>query len=306
MTYKQFKEAIVRELKPCFPPETSLLIRKVPRNNNINLDALTIFENGCNISPTIYLARYFERFRNGLTFQKIICEIIDTYKRSRPEENIDPAFFYNFENIRHQIVYKLINQKQNRILLKDIPHITYLDLAIVFYCLLSSTTYGNSTILIRNHHLNTWNTTTEKLYELARINTPLLLPPQRKELSQLIDSMLPEGLSIHIDGVHKELPYHIYVLSNISQLNGAVCILYDHLLQEIANNFASDLYVLPSSIHEVLLVPTTETTQNQLFTDIVRSVNYNQVAAEDILSNHAYYYSRNEQRLMEQPYEINI
>ena len=87
------------------------------------------------------------------------------------------------------------------------------------------------------------------------------------------------------------------MLTNQHKLNGSVCILYRHLLKDIADRMKSDLYILPSSVHEVLLIPASDRTAASDLTDMVRDVNTTQLAQEEILSDHVYYFSRTANRI---------
>lgn len=86
-------------------------------------------------------------------------------------------------------------------------------------------------------------------------------------------------------------PFPIYVLSNQHRLNGSSCILYQHLLHDFARRIGSDFYILPSSVHEVLLIPADNQISMSTLSSMVRDVNSSQLAREEILSDHVYYYS---------------
>ena len=99
--------------------------------------------------------------------------------------------------------------------------------------------------------------------------------------------------------VHTDDPlYPMFVLTNSEGLFGASCMLYDQLIHSYAERFQSDFYILPSSIHEVILVPAFKNELMDLFSEMVREVNQSQVAAEEILSDHAYYYSREKDTIL--------
>jgi len=84
----------------------------------------------------------------------------------------------------------------------------------------------------------------------------------------------------------------MYVLTNQQRFLGACCILYDDVLKEIAERLDSDLYILPSSIHEVILMPVTVTESVPALSQMVCDINQSEVSAEEILSDHIYYYHR--------------
>lgn len=303
MTYQSFQATLLAELQGYFPPDTSITIQSIPRNNHIQVDGLTILESGFNITPTIYIQEYYEKLDQGQSFEAVFGQILDTYHTYRPMENIDPSFFSDFSNIQSHIVFKLIHYQRNLALLEQIPYIPFLDLAIVFYCLIPIGSAGNATILIKNSHLKLWNIDKQKLYLLAKQNTPFLMEESCEPLSRLLSGFLPadhDG-SIDISGISKKegsaSPISMYVLTNQQRFLGAACLLYDELLFDLSKKLNSDFYIIPSSIHEVILIPASPDMVPEDFTKMICEVNDTQLEPEDILSDHVYYYSRKEKQI---------
>ncbi|MFQ9086043.1 MAG: DUF5688 family protein [Roseburia sp.] len=214
---------------------------------------------------------------------------------TNPGERSTFLFFTDYANVRPHIAYKLIHYERNRHLLADLPHFRYLDLAIVFYCLVSSSPSGNATILIRKDHLRFWNISPTQLFDAAKENTPRLLSYDLSNMNDLMEELLvPAHSTLSDPDIKKEdaAICPMYVLTNQNKLNGASCILYEHLLEHFADRLCCDLYILPSSIHEVILIPATSDTSYQELSQMVQEVNDTQVSPEEILSDHVYYFSR--------------
>ncbi|MFP3154459.1 DUF5688 family protein [Lachnospiraceae bacterium ZAX-1] len=296
MTYEIFTQTLLTSLEEHFPLNTTISIQMILHNNGISLDELTILEPDFDISPTIYLNKYYSLFKQGISFEDIFNHILREYEQHRPIFPIDTSFFTKFENIEKRIVYKLIHFEKNKELLADIPYIPYLDLAIVFYCLIADTSAGSATILIHNAQVDTWDVDVQKLFELSMINTPFLLAPVYEELNRAILSFLPSS-ELDAYDIAADDPIPMYVLTNENKLNGASCLLYQDLLKDIATRFDSDFYILPSSIHEVLLVPVDGDCYRHVFTPMVLEVNDTEVRSEELLSDHVYYYSRKQNAL---------
>lgn len=123
------------------------------------------------------------------TPQEIISDILEIYHTHKTDHKIDVSFFTDYDKVKSRIVFKLINYERNRELLADIPHYRYLDLAIVFNCLLESDFPGNATILIRNQHMKFWSITKDDLYALALSNTPRLLQYDLRNMSEFIKEL---------------------------------------------------------------------------------------------------------------------
>lgn len=283
MQYEEFKSLVMEQMNSYFQGNKRIMIHTITKNNGIKLDGLIILDKDFNIAPTIYMNYYFNKYQNGSSFTEVFQDLLDNYEQNKPLASINVSFFTDFESAKHMIVYKVINYEKNKELLEDVPHFHFLDLAVVFYCLVHSGATGNATILIHNQHMKCWNTTPEKLMELARENTPSLLEYDLRN----IESILSGGTNI--------TPSHMYpmfILTNTSRLNGACCMLYKDLLRQIADNIESDFFILPSSIHELVLLPANNMSAICELSEMVKEVNLAEVSNEEILSDHAYYYSR--------------
>ncbi len=294
MTYESFKQHLSDNLKEFFPVGTQISIRAFPHNNQLTLDGLTILEPHKNISPTIYLNYYFQQYQNGSSFLAIQQQILRYYHHHCPIDSIDTSFFTCFDQVRPRVAYKLIHFEKNRELLNEIPHFPYLNLAIVFYCLVSKPPYENASILIYNHHLDFWKISKNALLQIACENTPLLLPWCCNSLAELLLPMLdciPSSEAIPSKETLEESSVPMYVLSNRQQYFGGACIRYPNVLKEISQSLVQDkLYILPSSIHEVILVPASQADNPAELAKIVQEVNLTEVAPDEVLSDSIYLY----------------
>lgn len=317
MTYDEFVCCVRDGMAEILGNNVNVKIHKVLKNNDIELDALTILNQSSNVSPTIYLNSYYEELQDGMEIGEIINEIYQLYEEHSNKLHFDVDIFKDFEKIRGRIAYKLINTKSNMKLLTDIPSVPFLDLSIVFYCLLDNDYLGSATALIHNIHKDMWNISTEELYGIAKQNTPKILQYELKNMNELIREILVDDLQKTIyerddrydencnmpgpeevaDGLLKDISsareqISMYVLTNKQRTNGAACILYENVMEEFAWSVGEDLFVLPSSVHEVILVPAVRGINEEELTQMVREVNSEELDEIDILSDHVYFYSK--------------
>jgi hypothetical protein len=285
MNYQEFLKNIQTQLSVLLP-DADLHIQQIARNNGNFYDGLVIVRGGINIAPTIYLMPYYHRYLDGVSLEDIYADILDTYQNNLPEQNFDTTIFTCFAKVKDRIVMRVINYERNLELLAQVPHFRYLDLAIVFYCLLSSDETTQASILIYNQHLSFWGIDADTLYECAIVNTPNLLPHKMTDMTSILKEVLGE------DVMDETSDIPMYVLTNRYHTNGACVILYDQLLKQLADFFNRDLVVLPSSIHEVLLVPVEVSVDLAQYDRMVQEVNETQLADDEVLSNHAYFFSR--------------
>lgn len=305
MTYEQFKAAVQGRLAKDIPDPKTIHIHEVYKNNGTVLDGLIILEDSANASPTLYLNYYFSCYEEGETFSAVYTRLLQDYRDNRPDTAISPEFFRDFHNLRDHVAFKLINYEKNRALLADTPHLRFLDLAIVFYHLFSlDGELGRVTMLIRKAHTEGWNVTPQDLYRIAKQNALQLLPATIRDLHQMavrIQACPPAGEGCTFLVTPPEEPViPMYVLTNEKNLFGASCMLYNGILKQYAEQMKADFYIIPSSIHEVLLLPITEGDQyDRTYLDkLVQEVNREAVAPEEVLSDHVYFYSAKMDRIL--------
>lgn len=315
MVYEQFIDYVRESIVEVLGGDFRVSVHKVIKNNDIELDALTITESENCISPTIYLTHYFNEYEEGRDLFDIVNDIITLYEEHKGKLEFDTDFFKEFDLIKDKIAYKVINAAGNQKLLQDVPYIPLLDLAIVFYCLIESDFTGSATALIHHSHLKLWNIDITQLYNVAYENTPRMLKYELKDMNEIIKEMFLEDLikqrtfsnSLSDDSYEEGCMEHIvdematdfetnkvpmYVLTNEQKINGAACMLYQGVLEEFALREEEDLYILPSSIHEVIIVPATSDISKEQLDLMVKQVNEEEVAPGDILSDHVYFYRR--------------
>ena len=188
--------------------------------------------------------------------------------------------YLNYENVKKHLACKLINGKRNEKLLEDVPHTRFLDLALVVYCRVDDSVIGSGTILVNNAHCKSWGVTEQEVLGTARENMKTLLPVSFMNIRELIpaDDLMAE-----------EFP--MYVLTNSESYFGAASMIYDSVLSEIGKTLEQDYWILPSSIHECIIIPVREDMQPGQLSELVREVNATRVAPEDYLSDSVYYYN---------------
>ena len=295
MEFTNFTTLVQRDVEKRAGENYRVKLNDVMKNNGVVLRGITLMQDDSNISPTIYLNPYYDAYENGdTTLGTVIDEVIDTYERNKINRSIDMKFFLNYETVRSRIIFNLINTEKNRELLRDVPYIPFHDLSIVFQCLVSEERFGNASILIHNVHLQLWKVNARELYECALENTPLLQGYELADMNTVLEEMKALGGidDEEIEDMQQEVP--MYVLSNKSRINGASCILYKDILKDFAMVVDKDLYVLPSSIHEVILLPSDGTQESEQLKEMVREINQSQVEKEEVLSDSVYYYRRSD------------
>lgn len=300
MEIKKFAEKVQKAVALVLGEEYQVRLQEVQKNNGVLLQGLIILRKKQNVSPTIYLQPFWEAYEAGVTLLEVVNRIIQIYREDMPADNIDMTFFKSFEKVRDRICYRLIHAERNKELLQRIPYVPFLDLAICFYYAYEGEVLGNGSILIHNSHLKMWNTNIAELMYCAKCNTPKLFPWECgsmeltvRALKRELDSNEEEYHDILEDEKAKykeELP--MYIVTNRQKVHGAACILYPDLLTRIGEGMDANFYILPSSVHEVILLTDSGNESARQLQEMIEEVNRTQVEPEEVLSDSLYYFDR--------------
>ncbi len=289
MTFDTFKDRVTTQLSTMLPQGTTITPRRVTKNNNTILDGLVITRENDILSPTIYLNEYYTACdKKQVPFDDLIADILDQYHRCTPKSSDGFEHLLDYDRIKEKIVFRLVNYDRNRPQLATMPHVPFLDLAVTFLCLVSVHEEHDAIISLQAEHLKLWDMSVEDLFSYTKTNTPVQLPPLMQNLAELIphpahseEPFLPSA---------DDLSCPMYVLTNTLHMHGAGCLLYDGLLAEGAKKLGGNLIILPSSIHEVLLIPEAFNSNPDDLNAMVNEVNHDCVAADEYLSDHIYHY----------------
>lgn len=285
MNYEEFVSSVTGFLRETLPYGTELSLIPLEKNNGVILEGLSVRKEGEHAAPAIYLDSYYQEYLSGRSLKQIQENILECCEDQDFSNQFDTDFFMDYRKVKPTIVYKLINYEKNKALLERIPHVPFLNLAIVFYCLLTDTPVGNATVLIYNSHMEYWKVTCAELYQEAKRNTPRLLPAEVKSMKEVLLE-LSDGLD---RAEEEQLP--MYVLTNTRKALGAACILYDSMLKHCAEWLGTAYYLLPSSIHEMILIPQRVVPDQKDLTAMVQDINRTQVLRTEVLSDQIYFYS---------------
>ena len=291
MNYEEFKSNLLCELRGYFPEDVSFMEQKVVKNNGVELDAVAIREKGSFVSPNIYINGYYEEYMSDhLTIGDIACKIHEIYLSGAELKDIDIDDFLDFEKARQNIVFKLVNYEKNRERLKDMPYIRYLDLAIVFYYIFPEDKNELASVQITNSHIARWGTTIDEINEIAMRNTPSIL---QAEIKNIFDIMRSRMNMADLDECREDAEnFPMYVITNSKGVNGAACLLYPGLLTNFSARFDCDMYIVPSSVHEIIMIPAEKISDCEKYDEMIRFVNETQLAETEVLSDHVYFYTR--------------
>lgn len=303
MEFCEFVQVIKEEVEELCGDGTELMIHEIQGNNGTVQTGIGIKKEGASEAAVVSLNDYYRRCMEGELTASSAAEEICQAAAAYEIPVLQGLALESFETVKDRIVYQLADRSRNRKLLEDIPHIPYCNLEIIFYLLLETEGGGLMTALIRNCHMAGWETDADTLYWLAGENTPRLLPLSINSLGEFVKEIsrkTPEddyNAAVFENLPGKKYKSPLYVMTNREGIRGAAAVLYKGALKSFAKKRGSDLIILPSSVHEVLLLPYTDGTDFRQLKDMVECVNRTEVSEEEVLSDHVYLYSRKEDKV---------
>ena len=302
MNYEIFKEVVAEKFMDYMPEKYQGMRLRVEPVNKVNkvLDGITLVgsEAGRSVSPTLYINHMYEHYLETENLQEVLqsaARRMDMAFKEMPEVGD-----VNLEGAKDNIVFQVINTLQNEDMLRDMPHREFQDLSIIYRWVVKVDENGIQSSAIRNNLAEQLGMNEEQLFKCAVENTRRIFPPTVKSMNDVIREMfISDGMPAEVaDMMIGEMPEDkmMWVISNDRGINGAGSMLYEDNLHKLAMKLETDLYILPSSVHECIAVSTNVGDPYEL-AEMVSEINMGQVALEDRLSNQVYHYDKDARRL---------
>lgn len=286
MDFETFTEKMKELLTKRVGDSWEIRVHKALKNNGITRTGIMLQKKGERYGSILYLEEAYKKYRDGMDVEEAVDVLLDAPFGHDFEVEFDKRFqadsFRDYGQVREHLGLRLINYEKNTELLKDVPHVRWNDLAVIFCYEIGAWKEGGAYIMIRNHHLAEWEETVDTLYEDALRNMKDGTPDDLFSLNDMFKKDMVPGM---------EATPPMYVLTNASRKFGAAVMLYSRKMKELADSVGSDLVILPSSLHEVLLLVDDEEKHIQ-WREMVGEVNRLMVEPEEVLSDNIYRYSR--------------
>lgn len=317
MQFEEFLEKVKKDVEHTLGGEYMVYSNDVRKNNDIIFHGIVIRHEKAKICPMIYLDSFYYDLEGGRNIDEIVKEVLEQYWAAL-KYSLYCHVDLSYENVLTQIVYRLVNREKNEEMLKECPMIPFLDLAVTFHVLLDETPEKEqASIRVTNEMMEMWGLDLKKLVKLAEENTEKCLPAviytmndmlqkitmeelQQKEIKEILDNSGSEAREKERPEEAGEWPgkmaMELYILTNEKKLYGATSVLYRNMIKEFSQKLQTDFYILPSSVHEFIMIPARCRFDKAELENIVRSVNHTKLPEEDFLSDFIYYYCRKDER----------
>jgi len=291
LNYNEFVETVKKLLSERLKPSYKVIIKKVVKNNDVYRYGLSAFPSENNIdrkiSRIVYLEDFYKEYEedDNYKLENIVDELYYILT-DFDSPKFDETDYTDFNKIKDRIIFELINYEMNEKRLLGQPFIKIMDLAVVFAFVATDLGRDFGVVHITNEIAERIGLTKDEIWDIARKNTPKLLKAD----------IVPMSSFISYDGNYKDAE-EMYIICNNKKVGGAGVILYDKILEELSSKLESDLYILPSSIHETIIIRADGNVDVSDLKDMVKNINTTVVSAEDILSDKVYCYARKNNKL---------
>lgn len=287
MKFEEFTKLLDKELdyKSEIPKNRTYSATK--RNNGVVNNSVIIRDEDSLIAPSIHLDYYYSQFLSGRDIGSICDEICEIY-------NNQPCFDKNklvidWDSMREHIFFTLINADRNSEMLERVPNIPLLDLAVIFK--IDTSYIGiDGTITIDSRLQDRFNRSLGELYRQAAENTPLICPYRFELMTDALSELIGNIKDVNGESAENDM-IPLYVLTNSRGLFGAAAVLYEEFRVRAMEEFGGDMYVIPSSVNEVILIGFSEGIQREELDAMIQEVNETPYVSEtEFLSHRAYTY----------------
>lgn len=288
MDYERFKEGFQEALKAELTvrgADAEFDTRRVEKMNE-SYDAITVRPVDSAIGVNVSIEKAFAAYENGTSISEIANHFADAVENGlRESPQFDIASISDYEQMKSKLSMEVVSAERNTELLQNVPHERMQDMAVVYRIILDQTDSGNGTILITNQMLDQYGITKEQLRADALENAPEIRPSEIKGMSEVMSELAP-GMLPEVAPEDEQM----FVATVPDKIHGAGVIAYPNFMEDAAQKMGGDFFVLPSSIHEVLLVKDNGQMSAKELENMVKEVNATQVEPADQLTDHVYHY----------------
>lgn len=293
MEYQKFVTEVKEKVAEKLEGRENISLQETVKNNGVKKLGLhfTSANHGDEkVSLTLYMEEFYQFYTSNQNIElpEVVDKIISVFNERKIDSNLFALKLYDYEEMKSQIIYSLVNRKRNEDMLKSIPHVPFLNLEIIFRCVVSINHDELGSFVVTDEHMKLWKTNTESLFELAKANTERILPPLFTDIMDELGNIYTlEDLK---EDSEKDWD-RLYVLTNQKKTDGASVILYDGVLEKIGKELGGSYWIIPSSTEEVLILRERDGLPEEVMTEIIQSVNETEVRPEQVLSDIPYFYN---------------
>lgn len=295
MTYERFLNQAVKEIQEKLAEQgmdCKVTTAQVEKLQNQSYRGIQVWSGKEEISTSLNLTPYWERMETGSSYQLVIGEIVlEILSLLEEIPCLELGIPRTYEEIKNRLIFQIVSSEDNREMLSHLPHMELEDMSAVLRVDLGAYPDATTTALVTSEMMAYYGVTKAQMFDDAFKAAPLTHPAVVKRLdlllNELSDGMFPED---------ENEGNPLYVISTESECYGAAVILYPGFLEKTADELESDFFLLPSSLHEMILVKDDGNLKAEELIQMVKEINASEVRAEDKLTDSVYHYNRKKQQ----------
>ncbi len=297
VNYEEFKNIVTEEVGKLIGEDKELRVKEIIKNNDTKLDGLSFLtKKAGEITPMVYLNSFYDSYkRDSMSIDEITNEIVDIFMNKQLKCPDGISEMMDYASVKKHLALKVVNYELNKEFLSNVPHLKKMDLALIPLFVVNKDFETTASVTIKNTFLDKWNVDVDTLFADALNNAPTILKPVCCSLFKTVFEKKHMEL-MELDEV-KLADDDLLILTNENKINGSSCVFYPDALQTIAQKLDSDLFIIPSSIHEVLVMRRIDNISIEELNNLINFVNTSEVSASEVLSDHVYIYNRDERSL---------
>ena len=240
----------------------------VQQISRVNVNYLGLYVKRDNVpTPVVNLDKLYAHYcEHNNNIEYYFQELEDVLSIDVPFDfsSIDVA---NWEWVKDHLYFRLMGHVVNGICrpVADLYLVPYIHI----------TDDDSAAVRVTAELIDSWGVTVDEVFDQAKANQETLRPVSIKNLATVL-------------GIREKLP--IYIVTTKSKVSGASAILYSGVADRVRELIGGDFYIIPSSVHEVLVLPKSEINDVSGLIDLVVRVNQEEVAEDDRLSDSIYTY----------------
>lgn len=285
MNDKQFYNDFYSALEKAMEPSGGYLQEVAIPKNNSSMKGISIRFPNINTAPTVYPDFYYQDWKDGQSMDSIVSNIRSEIMKTAPFiSRFDINHITHEEAITH-LRAAVVNYDKNKEWLSTVPHERVADLAVY-----AKWDFENGYMAkVNDFLLAKTKLTKEEALKIAKTNTAHSAKFESMDAIMsgfLIDEGMDKELTEAMTMDYEAVPFH--VLTNESGIDGAAVIACPEVLKAVRKELGEDYYILPSSIHETLIIPKSNIADVEILKAMVQSVNQSDVEPKDRLSDNVY------------------
>ncbi len=312
---KMFAKGVAKQIKDYLPPEYQEMdygVTERLKNNDTCRVGVSISSPDEETERTIYVEPFYDAIKDGEPLEEVMEKIAGQIKvGDEISRQIQKMYIKDFQQARSCLSVALVNTKANRRTLSHMPHKEIEDLSMI--CQISSSVAeGVGTLSVTEDIQKTWKVSKETLFDTALANVRESDSYVMHDISDIVNESVmgifpAENLLNDLEDVPLVSKESLYVLTNANRNRGASAILCPKVMDKVSRMFPEGFYLLPSSIHEVLVLPkdATHAYDAAILGSLVREVNETQVDREEVLSDRIYEYDKSRGAIRQVPESID-